>query len=297
MKYSKPHLSFAQQTDRLIERGMLGDRDLIADRLQAVSYYRLSGYWKPFQNSDSSFRPGTRFEVVWNRYAFDRRLRLMAMDAIERIEISVRTFVAYYHSASHGPFGYITDPGSLPKLDADERRKLFEHVAGDVRRSHEDFVAEYKKTYTASPDMPIWMATEVMSFGTVMNLFFGTSNQVKKNTADAFGVPHGVFKTWLLALSAVRNICAHHCRLWNRVLGIRPFIPLAKDYPAWHVPMTIRGDRVFSILTICKHCLSCVAPQSQWGQRVDTLLAEFPDVPIRDMGFPAKWRECPIWQS
>ncbi len=91
MKYAKPPLTLEQQAELLLSRGMRGDRATMIDRLAVVNYYRLSGYWHPFRNSgDDTFRPNTTFTNVWQRYAFDRRLRLLVIDAIERIEVAVR---------------------------------------------------------------------------------------------------------------------------------------------------------------------------------------------------------------
>ena len=95
MQYAKPPLTFEQQADLLIQRGMSGDRDLLVARLSVVNYYRLSGYWHPFKGTGDQFQPGTSFDEVWNRYAFDRRLRLLAIDAIERVEVAVRARLAY----------------------------------------------------------------------------------------------------------------------------------------------------------------------------------------------------------
>ena len=103
MKYAKPPLTLEQQADQLLPRGMVGDRDVMIARLRSVSYYRLSGYWFPFRNADDSFKPGTSFEAVWNRYVFDRRLRLLVMDAIERIEVAVRSQLAHHHSLHYRP--------------------------------------------------------------------------------------------------------------------------------------------------------------------------------------------------
>ncbi len=116
MKYTKPALTLEEQADLLLNRGMAGDRNIMIARLRTVGYYRLSGYWFPFRKTDESFKEGTSFETVWNRYAFDRRLRLLVMDAIERIEVAVRSELAHYHSLHFGPFGYATDHGTLPKL-------------------------------------------------------------------------------------------------------------------------------------------------------------------------------------
>lgn len=119
---------------------------------------------------------------------------------------------------------------------------------------------------------------------------------IEQQVASVFGVPDTVMESWLLALNTVRNICAHHSRLWNRELGNEPMIPLARDYPEWHTPVQVRNERLFGILTICKHCLNHIAPQSGWSHRLMALFEEYPDVPLASMGFPENWRECPIWK-
>jgi abortive infection bacteriophage resistance protein len=104
MQYAKPPLTIERQAGLLIERGMSGDRELMINRLSVVNYFRLSGYWHTFKSADGRFVPGTSFEEVWNRYVFDRRLRLLAIDAIERIEVAVRARLAYEHAHAYGPF-------------------------------------------------------------------------------------------------------------------------------------------------------------------------------------------------
>lgn len=136
-----------------------------------------------------------------------------------------------------------------------------------------------------------------MTFGSILTFFRGCSYQVKQDVASHFALPAKVLDSWLLCLSAVRNICAHHSRLWNRVLGVKPLIPFAKRYPAWHLPVEIDNDRVFSVLTICRYCLKLIAPQSRWDERLGSLLEDYPQVPIQGMGFPPNWRDCPIWKK
>lgn len=164
MRYTKPFLSLDDQVFRLQGRGMGGDAGFIKDRLESVSYYRLSGYWHPFRVAPDKdeFRAGTEFRRVWDQYVFDRRLRLLVMDALERIEVAVRGLVSAHHSRAFGAFGYIRDPSSLPDLR--ERHKLFEPLDRELERSQETFVAHFREKYE-DRELPIWMATEVMSFG------------------------------------------------------------------------------------------------------------------------------------
>lgn len=298
MKYDKSPLSFDQQVEQLIRRGMVGDRGLMKSRLAAVNYYRLSGYWHPFLNPDNNFKTGTSFETIWNRYVFDRRLRLLVMDAIERIEIAVRSQLACHHANNHDAFAYSDSPKSLPKMTSTEHGDFVTRVQEEVSRSKEQFVKHFQQKYGDQHSfLPVWMVTEVMSFGTTLTFFRGASHNVKQSVASTFGMPSVVFDSWLLTLNTVRNICAHHGRLWNRENGIKPFIPRLPEYPDWHTPVKVENNRIFAILTICRYCLNRIAPQSRWPQRLQDLLVEFPTIPLPIMGFPANWMRSPIWKE
>ncbi len=302
MKYTKPALDFAQQADLLLSRGMAGDRDLMIDRLRSVSYYRLSGYTAPFRRqgpgapptSLCEFRPGTTFEEVWQRYVFDRHLRLLAMDAIERIEVTVRSLLATHHAVAHGPFAYSTDARALPYLSAANRVSFIESIHKENLRSRDVFVKHFWKKYGDSEStLPLWMAVEIMSLGTLLSLFRGSHQDIQRLVSRPFGVDHSVIQSWLLTLNTVRNICAHHGRLWNREIGTKPKIP--HRLVEWQSPVRIPPDRVFATLTICKWSLDRIAPANTWSRHVRDLLNQSPTIPLHSMGFPANWMESPIW--
>lgn len=249
----------------------------------------------PGQRLDE-FEAGTSFDTVWTRYVFDRRLRMVMLDAIERIEIAVRSQLAYYHSHQFGLFAYATDGNSLPGCAGPQRATFLQHLQTEINRSKDTFVKHFKQKYGGDHNhLPVWMAVEIMAFGSVLTFYRGSPHKIKKSIASAFGVPDVVFSSWLLTLNTVRNICAHHGRLWNREIGTAPLIPRAADYPQWHQPHPFRNNRLFAALTICKWCVDRVAPQSGWSQRLRSLLAEFPSIPQVSMGFPADWEQSPIW--
>lgn len=303
MKYTKPPLTLDDQVRLLQQRGLAGDPALMKEQLAVVSYYRLSAYWYPFRQPDGanpggmldSFKSGTTFDAIWNRYVFDRRLRLLVMDAIERIEIAVRTQLAYHHSHAHGAFAYADDLKSLPNLRSDQHQRFCELVNEQFKTSKETFVEHFRTKYGDSHScLPVWMAAEVMTFGCMLTFHRGCSHDIRREIAKPFGVHDKVFDSWLLSLNTIRNVCAHHGRLWNRELGVKPKIP-NKD-KQWHAPVSVGNDRLFGILTICKYCMDRIAPQSGWPQRVRSLLDGSPDIPLRSMGFPQEWDRCPIWR-
>ncbi len=295
MRYAKPPLTIEQQADLLLRRGMSGDRELIKERLSSVSYYRLSAYCYPFRNKDDSFRLGTSFDTVWQHYVFDRRLRLITIDAIERIEIAIRSWLAYHHAHKFSDaFAYADPPKTLPGLNPEKRQQFLSRLATEAIRNKELFVSHFREKYGDEHSyLPIWMATEIMTFGSILDLFRGCDQSVRQRVSQNLAVHDTVVESWLLALNTIRNICAHHGRLWNRVLGIKPKIP--ERLPDWHSPIPVTNDRVFGILTVCRYCLCKIAPQSNWANRLQMLLAEYQTIPIKHMGFPDDWRKCPIW--
>lgn len=102
MEYTKPFLTFEEQADLLMkDRGMVADRDDLIRHLQDVGYYRLSGYWHIHKKHGSDeFWEGTTFKRVWDMYVFDRQFRLVVLDAVERVEVYMRTQLAYLLAAS-----------------------------------------------------------------------------------------------------------------------------------------------------------------------------------------------------
>ena len=89
-----------------------------------------------------------------------------------------------------------------------------------VNSSKEVFVEHFRNQYgNDHPYMPVWVATEIMTFGHVLTMYQGAPNTIKKSIAAPLGIHDGVLGSWLLSLNTIRNICAHHSRLWNRKLG------------------------------------------------------------------------------
>jgi abortive infection bacteriophage resistance protein len=303
MTYSKPPMTYEEQADILIGRGLIADRDTLISRLRAVNYYRLSGYLHTYRligpdgKRQDEYRAGTALDEVWNRYCFDRQLRLAILDGIERIEVAMKTQLTYVHSHGYGPFGYL-NPGSLPRLSPQAHSAFVQRVVEETGRSREDFVGHFFEKYGDSHRfLPLWMAVEIMSFGSVLTIFHGMAEKDLKGIARGYGLNLPLLDSWVTALNGVRNLCAHHARVWNRELGSKPKIPYAKEYPSWHFPVPTPPERIFSILTIEKYFLDRIAPQSRWSGRLKDLLASNPDIPTRFMGFPDNWQDHGVWAS
>lgn len=299
MKYLKRPLCFDKQADLLISRGLIASRAELIKQLQSVNYYRLSAYWYTFRipsGNTEQLQPGTTLGTVWRRYRFDRQLRLLVMDAIERVEIAIRTYIVNSHVMTNGAFGYL-DRATMPGMSVENHRKLLNKVRVEAEYSHEEFVRHYLDKYTSETDLPLWMACELLTFGGMLTLFNGLSSRMKKDVARNYGLNVPILGSWLRTLNQVRNICAHHSRLWNREFGIKPVIPYSKTFPEWHEPVEITDARLFGILTILNFMLKQVAPETQWKGRLISLFEEYDDIPLRFMGFPDNWQKSTIWQQ
>lgn len=290
MHYLKAALSFPDQLAQLQQRGLhVADPDRALHWLGRVSYYRLSAYFLPFKERES-FRPGTEFNDIAGLYIFDRKLRLLILDAIERIEIALRTSITYEIGHAYGPFGH-TDPANFaPNLD---HAKFMAELASEEHRARETFAAHFRKKYTAESHLPVWMATELLSFGTISILYKSLAPAIKNRISAEFGVSDRYAASWLHALSYIRNVCAHHKRLWNRELAIKPQLPTRSL--AW--PHAVQSnERLYCILVLLQHMLKVVSPRCHWRDRLFKLFDEHPDVSLAPMQVPPDWRVRAIWR-
>lgn len=296
--YPKQPLTFAQQAQQLIDRGMIvEDRALLEQTLSQINYYRMSAYWYSFRQRDAQnkvidlFKTGASFKDVITLYEFDRNLRLQVIDAIERIEITLRTRTAYVVSHKYGAFGHTDANNFHPRF---KHGGWLEVLEEESTRSKEAFVLHYQQNYTGFPILPIWMATEVMSLGSLSRLYQGLNPDDKRAVAAPFNIHHKRLEDWLHILTYVRNVCAHHSRLWNRELAIRPDATRDK---LWQPPVTPRTDRIFYILLVMRQLLKVAGNGCDWQQNCTKLIT-----PIATkvewqiaMGLPNNWQKHPLW--
>jgi len=266
-----------------------------------VNYYRLSAYWYPFKQVDASigeerFAPNTSFEIIWRRYTFDRKLRLLVMEAVEQVEVTIlRTRMVEQFTLLHGPFGHCDIKNFNPRFLPEAHVRLMSELDEAVKRSSEEFVGRFQRKYSGESHLPLWMAVEVMTFGQLFTLFRNLHRSEQQKLAKVFDLYPPVLVSWLHTLNFIRNTCAHHARLWNRELSIRPFLPDARHHPEWHIPETFDNRRVFAVLTLLQYLLVSIDSQNDWKTKLEALLAEYPELPLNWMGFPKKWHACPLW--
>ena len=297
--YTKSPLTFEQQLQQLKKRGLIIDNDeFVISKLRTISYYRLSAYWHPFrkieENSTISddFEAGTDFNKVMKLYEFDRRLRLLVMDAIERIEVHARTLFTYQMGHTYGTFGHTEAANFHPGFN---HAPWLEKLEEETSRSKDVFIIHYKNKYSDFPTLPIWMVTEIMSLGSLSVGYWGLKHGDKKIISNEFALPHKCLADWFHTLTYIRNVCSHHGRLWNRKLSIRPGTMRNRN---WNPPITPRKDRLFYVLLILRHLLHKADADNEWKKQCDKLLKPVTEDRKRRaaMGIPEDWTAHPVWQ-
>lgn len=326
--FDKPAIDIHAQLALLKQRGLIiQDEDKALCFLEAVSFFRLTPYMRSFQqpeDSNHAFKTGTRLRDLTRLYDFDRRLRLLVMDAIERIEVASRATISNHMGPVHGAHWYLEqrlfhdDYRHQELLDGIRRkqekarqdhqrecRRIEASKASPERKEHlvnqrakESYARHYALNYNQPDLMPAWAAMEELTFGDLSHLFKGLKRDAdRKAIGRLLGLPGPLLQSWLHTLTSIRNICAHHSRLWNRELGIRPELPKTVGF-LWPQYLQQPGPhaRTSTVLSILNLLMRRVSPHTSWDRRLHQLLSDFPEINLQAMGFPSSWKEDPFWQ-
>ncbi|MEO5643657.1 MAG: Abi family protein [Bacteroidia bacterium] len=245
--FSKTFLSYSDQLNLLKDRGLIiDDEGKALHLLEHLSYYRLSGYWYPLLSDKEKhvFKSEAKFENAFKIYCFDRELRRLVLAEIEKIEVAVRSKITYTLSKTKGAF-WFQDAAmfSNPIIHADTLSK----IGQEFTRSDEEFIKAFKNKYS-NPLPPSWITMEITSFGSLSMLYKNLKPGFeKRDISHHFGLADKVFETWLHSLVYLRNVCAHHTRLWNRAMRITPQMPLTPK-KQFLKNVSIPKDRTYFIL-------------------------------------------------
>lgn len=337
-QYKKPFLTISEQVEHLAERGLdVESHEYATSLLQRVGYYRLSGYWHLFrelktspatnaaadevghhERRESTFVQGSALRTVHKVYELDRELRMRVFDALEMVEVALRFRVGHILGRAHA-YAHRDPSHLLPDFTGhvDNRPELsysawlesshaewLSEVDREEKRSSETFVAHFKSKYGGP--LPVWVVTEILSFGTLSRLFSGMERAHKDQIAAAFGiintVPNGdgsLAGNWLNHLRYIRNTCAHHARLWNKNITVQLAEPNGIPELA-HLSDERTRSRVYGTLAVLAFLTERIQPGSLW--RADTIrflsenIAEI-GLNLRQLGFPEGWDQLEIWQT
>jgi abortive infection bacteriophage resistance protein len=120
--------------------------------------------------------------------------------------------------------------------------------------------------------------------------------ETKRDIADVFGLSDKAFASWIHGFVYVRNVCAHHARLWNRSLQIQPLFPRHTKY-TWIAIEEVSNRRMYYILSMIIYFLDRINFTHTFREKLNDLFAQYPHVDRGAMGFPSRWKNEPLWQS
>ncbi|MDR2983094.1 MAG: Abi family protein [Puniceicoccales bacterium] len=314
--YNKPFLSIAEQRELLEKRGMqVDDRAEVEHYLRHEGYYRLSSYFYSFRSVDKhgkrldAFVSDANFSDVIQLYEFDKWLRTSLLSGLRAIEISVRVAIAH-HMGQKDIFAH-ENPyclnSSFVSRESSRRGKTWYQVWLEKyhhllsRGDQEDVVLKFIETY--GQKIPIWVAIEIWDFGLLSRFFGGMKFNDQQAVSRLYGVddPH-FFSSWLRAFNYVRNVCAHHSRLWNRSIVEQPRLPRRNEIPELkHLTergVSSPGARTYATLALATFVLKNMEHQGPWVETIVNLLKKFPacsSVSLKMMGVPDDWEDQPLW--
>lgn len=298
---NNPSYSIDDQIQLLKNRGMLFKEEHHAQHfLKNISYYRLKGYWWDMQDNflNHQFKPNTYFEDVIERYNFDRKLRLILFDAIERIEIALRTKMIYFMSQSYGALWY-RDPQYFHDLNKFNANKT--KLEKEFNYSQEVFIRDHKRRHPA--DYPeSWKILEISTMGTLSKIYKTIKFQLpeKASIAKEMGLNlHTELSSWLEAIVYLRNILAHHSRLFSRNMVKKPTEKINNPQLDWlDSPLSpAQVKKPFLIITSMVYLCNKVTPNHQIKSKILQLFIEHPNVPVYKLGFLNNWQQHSIWSK
>ncbi len=297
MDYRKPARSVTEQIYLLKKRGLhINDMAVAEKRLAHLNYYRLRAYAIPFERGDAQkhhFVPGTTFEQILNLHDFDERLRQLILEATSKIEISIRAQWAYHFAIRFGPFAYVHPKHNRKRYWLERNLEALE---AELQRSKEPFIRHFHETYHELYP-PVWMASEIMSFGLFSRWYKSTRpTKVMAAIAEAYALHRNLLPDVVHHIVVVRNICAHHGRIWNRRISQVLSANLEQEPALQDAFAGSHPKKLYRTLVVLTHLYRQVQPDEDWSARLIQLIEQH-QVPVHAMGFPEDWRERRLWRD
>ena len=279
----KPFKTVEEQIEILENRGLIiNNKNYAKFILSNVNYYRFTAYLLTYKNADDTYVEGITFEMIYHLYNFDKEFRALLIDILGSIEISFRTYIAYTLAIKHGPLGYLKDNNFINK---DYHNSFLLSLQNEkINNSNKLFIKHHNEKYEGK--LPIWVATEIMSFGMLSKLY---SNMIPEDTTyiknNLCNVNPKLVGSWLQSLTLIRNQCAHYGRIYNTIF---PIIKIKNQ----DKKNNIDNKKIFAYILAMNHL---IADRTVWNKffiKLQGLITDYNEYIDLDLiGFPNNWVE------
>ena len=291
-QYDKPQISISEQINLLKLDGLsFKDESKAKHILENISLFRMKSYLMPLREiRQRNFKKNACFEDAYALYKFDSELRKIICSELEKIEVSIRTQLSLIMGDYSGIYWF---EKSENFRNPSRHSGLLSSLKSELCRSDDEAIIGFQRKYS-NLFPPTWITFEISSFGTLSMMYrYLRPGQARRKVARFYGLSDTVMESWLHAIVYVRNICAHHSRLWNRKLSINALIPRSPQLPFITIPKDTK--RVYYVLSIILYFLQTINPKNTFALRFKQLLSKYPNVDTRAMGFPENWEEEKLW--
>lgn len=279
----------------LMQRGLaIQDLNVACQYIRNVGYYRLSAYLYPLLQTPKErhhYKQGSDFDTALQLYRFDKKLRLLLFNEMEKIEVSFRSVLANVVAKESGNIFWMTDESMFANQAKFNKTKSL--IDTELNKSKEDFILHFKEKYS-NPYPPAWILVETLPLGVITRIYENLkNNRLKKVIAQHYGLTVPVFSSWFTVITLTRNSCCHHARVWNKQYAICPVIPRRLPRP-W-IDESVAPDRTFYEVCIIKWFVDIISPNNDMKAHLLYLLSAYPMVDTRAMGFPDNWQQQRLW--
>lgn len=268
--FNKPAINLQQQIEKFELNGVLvDDLEAFTLALKTIGYYRLKGYLIPYKERNQAL---TSSQLL-GTYVFDRKLRLLFLDAIERIEITLKAIINDHMSLRYNSFWF----NSAEVVDQDIISLITSHY-GIADKSNK-IIAHYFSKYKFPSYPPSWMIMEIIGMSDISKIISKLHSHDLKPLAQFFDHSPRVIKSWVRSLTITRNTCAHHGRLWDKTYKISP--ERTKELSG-----SIRPSSLAEQIIIVNYLVAKVSPEMNFYQQTEELMNLYKDPIIKErIGF------------
>ncbi|KAA0258253.1 Abi family protein [Deferribacter autotrophicus] len=298
--YNKPPLDSQEHIDFLKKRNLLFSEDDEIRRaphyLKHIGYQRLKIYFHDFATNSSEtfvFKDNISFSDIINLYNFDRQLRLIIMDAIERIEISIKSVISNKTCLAYNDsFWYLS---CINYKNVKFYKTFMEIVADKLNDKFPDEVIKYYNDKYSNDYPPFWKLKEILTFGEISQLYKNLHNNIKRQISDEYNLKPIILESWLHSMAHLRNLCAHHSKIWNRSdFSIKP----KKPRKMYNMEKYFKDNKkLFCIISILAYFMNLICSNSDWKKRIIEHIKKDSYNFTTKNGFPENWDTYELWKT
>jgi len=284
--YSKPHLSTLEQIKKLKSKGIIfNNEEKAISSLSNINYFRLKFYILSSRYN--------RFEQdILRFYFFDKELRNLILEAVESIEISLRTQICFHLTKEYGSHPHLDNT-----LFNNKYSNNIKELKSDYNRSKDNFIQHFKRKYEEELP-PLWVIIELISFGQLYRWFNSIKKRkTKKSISKVYNFTNDdIFASYFYNLTIVRNTSAHHSRLWNKNFTFTAKVNIREPIKFSKSLNQKKPKKIYNILVFIQYMLIQIEPQFNFKEKLDSLINNYQIETFR-MGFPNNWQNLPVWSE